>query len=104
MFVYFDFFPSSCWVWKFCDFDGTVVDSLCLREKVDSNGEWRQWPLRVSFDRLTNWVNLLLLMSFVLGLNSLLQCLVDLKFWALFVLADGFKMRVCFWKHLNIYI
>lgn len=93
-----DFF-SSCWVWKLCDFDGTVVGSLCLREKGDSNGEWRQWPLRVSVDRLTDWVNLLFLMNFVLVLNSLLECLVDLKFWALFVLADGFR---CLYPFGNI--
>lgn len=29
---------------------------MCLREKDDSDGEWRQWLLRVSVDRLTNWV------------------------------------------------
>lgn len=62
-------------------FDGTVAGSVCLRKRGDSNGEWRQWQLRVSVDRLTNWVifYLFLLLFEVLG--------------SFHVCADGVRIR-----------
>lgn len=52
-----------------------MVASVYLSKKGDSrknsvgNGEWRQWPLRISVDRLTNRVNRPYA-GFILVLNS----------------------------------
>lgn len=57
---------------NFCCFDGTVV---FLRKNGDSDGEWRQWPLRVSVDRLTNWVIFSIFILFCLEAMEYLKIL-----------------------------